>query len=108
MECAVETGDDDDHFVYGLRLCIFDIDYTSTLLKSLTVCAFGVPRGHALVDAKCVGMKWLHGAACLVAEVQRAFVGPLRLTGDATREAKIFSVLRDYLKTAQATIGGHI
>lgn len=47
---------------------------------------------HALVDFECVRMKWLHRAAGLVAEIESAFVGPLRSAFDAAIEAESFAL----------------
>ena len=47
----------------------------------------------------------LNRAACLVAEVQRALVGPLRLAGNATREAKSFPIGINNLEATETSIG---
>jgi hypothetical protein len=41
---------------------------------------------------KSIRMHWLNGAAGLVAEVESALVGPLRLARDTTREAESFPI----------------
>ena len=94
MECAIEALDDYDH-----SLCILDVDETSALLESFAVCAFGVSRSYALVDTKSVRMQRLNRAACLVAKVQRAFVGPLWRAFDAAIEAESFALGVDKFKT---------
>ena len=102
MECAIEALDYYDH-----SLCVLDVDETSALLKSFAVCALGVSRSYALVDTKSVRMQRLHRAAGLMAEVQCAFVLPLRCAFDTSVKTERLSVLRNYLKTAQTTICGH-
>ena len=72
---------------YDHSLCIFDCDYTSTRLKRSAISAFGRTRSDTLVHLEHVRVHWLNRAACLVAEVQRAFVGPLWLARNTTREA---------------------
>jgi hypothetical protein len=44
------------------------------------------------MNLKSIRMHRLHRAACLVAEVESALIGPLRLARDTTREAESFSV----------------
>ena len=74
-----------------IMLCIFDVDNASTALKSCAICTFCGTMRHALVYAKRIRMKRLHTSACLVAEVERAFVGPLRRAFDTTVEAQRFA-----------------
>ena len=47
---------------------------------------------HALMHLEHVRVHRLNRAACLVAEVESAFVLPLRLARDTTREAKSLSL----------------
>ena len=77
MECIVETANYYDH-----NLSIFDCYVGCTGLKSCAVCTFCLTGRHTLVNLKHVRMHWLNRAACLVAEVKCAFVGPLRRTFD--------------------------
>lgn len=87
-----------------ILLGIFDLYVSCTLLKACTVGLFALACGDFLEHTKSVRVQRLNRAACLVAEVQCPFVGPLRSAFDTAIEAESFSVLRDYLKTAQTTI----
>lgn len=87
---------------------IFDCYVGCSSLKTSAIRTFCTSGRNALVNTKSIRVHWLNRAACLVAEVKCAFVCPLWLTGYATRETESFSVLRDYLKTTETTIGGHI
>lgn len=91
----------------NIKSCVFDCYETSALLERLAICALGVSRSHALVDPECVWVQRLNTSACLVAEVEGAFVLPLWGAFDTAVEAERLSVLRDYLKTTKTTIGGH-
>lgn len=82
MECTVETADYDDH-----SLCIFDVDNASACLKSSAVRAFCRAMRHALMHLECIWMHWLNTSAGLVAEVESAFVLPLRRAFDAAIKA---------------------
>lgn len=87
-----------------ILLGIFDLDVSCTLLKTRTVGLFALACGDFLEDLKCVRVQRLHRATCLVAEVQCAFVGPLWLTGYATREAESFAFGIYYRQTTKTTI----
>lgn len=87
VKCAVEAWD----YYYHI-LSIFDVDNTGSGLKTSAVCTLGRAMCDALVDFECVRMQRLHRAACLVAEVQCAFVGPLWSAFDTTREAHSFPI----------------
>ena len=87
MECIVETANYYDH-----NLSIFDCDVGCASLKCFSVRAFGTSMSNALVHLKSIWVHWLNCAACLVAEVEGAFVLPLWLTRDATREAESFPI----------------
>lgn len=89
----------------NIKSCVFDCYETSALLERLAICALGVSRSHALVDPECVWVQRLNTSACLVAEVEGAFVLPLWGAFDTAVEAERLSVLRDYLKTTKTTIG---
>ena len=74
-----------------IMLCIFDVDNASTALKSCAICTFCGTMRYFFEYLKGIRMKRLHTSACLVAEVERAFVGPLRLAGNATVKAQQFA-----------------
>lgn len=75
-------------WIITIILCVFDVDKTSALLKSLTIRAFGMTRSHSFMHTKSVRVKWLNRAAGLVAEVERALVGPLWGAFDTAVEAE--------------------
>lgn len=102
VKSAIEALDYYDH-----SLCVFDVDYTSALLKSFAICALCVSRSHSFMHTKSVRVQRLNTSACLVAEVEGAFVGPLWGAFDTSVKTERLSVLRDYLKTTKTTIGGH-
>lgn len=79
---AVEWWDYYDH-----SLCIFDVDNASTCLKSLSVCALCASSRNSFMHTKSIRVHWLNTSAGLVAEVQSAFVCPLRRAFDASIEA---------------------
>ena len=87
VKCVVETADYYDH-----SLCIFDVDNASTSLESLSVCAFCTSSSNTFVNTKCIRVHRLNRASGLVAEVECALVAPLRLAGNATREAESFPI----------------
>ena len=83
MECIVETANDYDH-----SLCIFDCYVCCTGLKSTAIGSFGTSMSNALVHLEHVRVHRLNTSACLVAEVQRALIGPLRSTFDTSVKSK--------------------
>ncbi len=83
MECIVETANYYDH-----SLCIFDCYVGCTGLKRLSIRTLCRAMSHALMHLEHVRVHRLNSAAGLVAEVESAFVLPLWLTRDATREAE--------------------
>lgn len=73
-----------DGIMIIMFLCIFDCYECCALLERLTICAFCRAMRHALVNTKSIRMHRLHRAASLVAEVECAFIGPLRSAFDAS------------------------
>jgi len=82
VECIVETANDYDH-----SLCIFDCYVGCTGLKCTAIGSFGTSMSNALVHLEHVRVHRLNRAACLVAEVQRALIAPLRSTFDTAIKA---------------------
>jgi hypothetical protein len=60
------------------------------------------------MNLKCIRMHWLNTSTGLVAEVQCALIGPLRLAGNATIKAKSFSLGIYDGETTETSIGCHI
>ena len=73
-------------------LCIFDCYVGCTGLKSTAIGSFGRARRHTLVHLEHVRVHWLNRAACLVAEVKCALIGPLWRAFDAAIKAESFPV----------------
>jgi len=76
------TGNDYDH-----SLCIFDCYVCCTCLKRTAIGAFGTSMSNALMHLEHVRVHRLNRTACLVAEVQRALIGPLWRAFDTAIEA---------------------
>jgi len=89
---------------YDHSLCIFDCYVGCTLLKSPAIGSFGTSMSNTLMHLEHVRVHRLNRAACLVAEVESAFVLPLRLARDTTREAKSFPIGINNLEATQTTI----
>lgn len=81
----------------SIKSCVFDCYETSALLERLAICTLGGAMRHAFVDFECIRVKWLNRAAGLVAEVESAFVGPLRSAFDAAIEAESLALCVDNL-----------
>lgn len=76
----------------SIKSCVFDCYETSALLERLAICTLCRAMRDALVDFECIRMKWLNGAAGLVAEVESAFVGPLWGAFDAAIKTESFAL----------------
>lgn len=74
------------------------------MLERLAICTLGGAMRDAFVDFKRVRVQRLHRATCLVAEVQRAFVGPLWRAFDAAIKTESFTLGIDDLETTETTI----
>ena len=96
---AFFAWDYDDH-----SLCIFDIDNTGSCLKSLSVRTLRTSSRYSFMHTKSIRVHWLHRAACLVAEVESAFIAPLRSAFDAAIEAERLALWVNQTKATQATI----
>lgn len=73
-----------DGMMISIKSCVFDCYVCCTALKACAICTLGGAMRDALVDFECIRMQRLHRATGLVAEVQRALVGPLRSAFDAS------------------------
>ena len=87
VESCDMTGNDYDH-----SLCIFNCYVCCTRLKCTAIGAFGTSMSNALMHLEHVRVHWLNRTACLVAEVQRTFVTPLRSAFDTAIKAESFPI----------------
>ena len=76
----------------SIKSCIFDCYETSALLERLAICTLGGAMRDSFMHTKCIRMQRLNRATCLVAEVQCAFVGPLRSAFDAAIKTESFAL----------------
>ena len=71
---------------------IFDCYVGCSGLKRTAICTFCRAMCDTFVNFECVRMHWLNRAAGLVAEVESAFIGPLRSAFDTAIEAESFAL----------------